>query len=50
MPIVSEEVQRAKMDFIRAFFDDFDKKSGYLEELYKSDHRDEAQNLYPDSH
>ena len=45
MPTISEEDQRAKMEYIRAFFDDFDKKSGYLEELYKSDHRDEARIL-----
>jgi len=45
MPTISEEDQRAKMEFIRAFFDDFDKKSGYLEELYRSDHRDEARIL-----
>lgn len=45
MPPISEKDQRAKMEFIRAFFDDFDKKAGYLEELYKSDHRDEARIL-----
>lgn len=45
MPPISEEDQKAKMEFIRAFFDAFDKKVGYLEELYQSDHRDEAQIL-----
>jgi hypothetical protein len=33
------------MEFIRAFFDEFDKKADYLEELYKSNHRDEARIL-----
>jgi hypothetical protein len=45
MPIISEENQRAKMQFIVAFFDDFDKKVSYLEELYRSKHRDEARIL-----
>jgi hypothetical protein len=45
MPPISEEDQTAKMEFIRAFFDDFDKKADYLEELYNSDHRDEARIL-----
>ena len=45
MPPISEEDQRVKMEFIRAFFDDFDKKAGYLEDLYKSDHPDEARIL-----
>lgn len=45
MPPISEKDQKAKMEFIRAFFDDFDKKAGYLEELYNSSHRDEARIL-----
>ena len=45
MPVISEENQRAKMRFIVAFFDDFYKKAGYLEELYRSKHGDEARIL-----
>jgi hypothetical protein len=45
MTPISAEDQKAKMEFIRAFFDDFDKKVGYLAELYESDHRDEARIL-----
>lgn len=33
------------MELIRAFFDAFDEKAGFLEALYKSDHRDEARTL-----
>jgi hypothetical protein len=42
---ISEEDRRAKLRFIAAFFDDLDKKAGYLEELYRSQHRDEARIL-----
>ena len=42
MPAISDDNHRAKMEFIRAFFDDFDEKVAYLEDLYKSNHRDEA--------
>lgn len=36
---------KAKKDFIIAFFDGFERKALYLEELYKSGHRDEAKIL-----
>lgn len=45
MAFISEEDQRAKMEFIHAFFDDFDKKAAYLIDLYKAGHRDEARIL-----
>ena len=45
MPPIFKEDQTSKMKFITAFFDDFDKKGTYLEELYKSGHRDEARIL-----
>jgi hypothetical protein len=45
MGAISEEDQTAKMRFIAAFFDDFDKKADYLEELYESEHSDEARIL-----
>lgn len=45
MPPISEEDQKAKREFIGSFFDDFDKKVAYLEELYQSSLRDEARIL-----
>lgn len=45
MSSISKEDKKAKMEFIRAFFDDFDIKTGYLEKLYESGHRDEARTL-----
>lgn len=45
MGATSEEDQTAKLRFIAAFFDDFDQKVGYLEELHESGHSDEARIL-----
>ena len=45
MPVISEENQRGKMQSIVAFFDDFDEKAGYLEDLYRSRRTDEARIL-----
>jgi hypothetical protein len=45
MPPISEEDQRTKMMFIDAFFDEFQKKLDYLEELDISGHHDEARIL-----
>jgi hypothetical protein len=42
---ISEEEQRAKMQFIVAFFNDFDSKTTYLVDLYNSGRRDEARIL-----
>lgn len=42
---ISEEDQKAKLNFITSFFDSMEKKATYLEELYKSRHRDEARIL-----
>ncbi len=45
MSSVAEENQKAKIEFIDAFFDDYDNKANYLRELYKTDRRDEARIL-----
>ena len=45
MPAISDKAHRAKLRFISAFFDDMEKKAAYLEELYRSKHRDEARIL-----
>jgi len=45
MESISAKNQRTKMQSIEAFFNDFDKKAGYLVDLYNSDHRDEARIL-----
>jgi len=45
MQQIFKEDHKSKMKFISAFFDDFDKKTAYLEDLYESGLRDEARIL-----
>lgn len=40
-----DENHKAKLEFIRAFFDDLDAKIAFLDDLHKKGHRDEAQVL-----